>query len=124
MNTQEHFTIIPAVDFYTAAALEEGPYVGIRGGGPIYLVPLQVGIVGGVDEVVGEGLGHVLGRREERISKTCNSLQSVVNHTTNFTNPKALIEGYSEVEIAKALIEGYSEVEIAKALIEGYSEVH
>ena len=53
-------TVIPAVDFYAATALEQNTSVGLSGRLSIQLVPLQVGVVGGVDEVVGEWLCHVL----------------------------------------------------------------
>ena len=53
-------TVIPAVNLYTAASLQESSDVGISRGLSPQLVPLQVGVVGGVDEVVREWLCHVL----------------------------------------------------------------
>ena len=65
-NSQQHhqdnLTIVPAINLHTATALQEGPYVGVRGRGPSELVPFQVRVVGGVDEVVRKGLGHILGK--------------------------------------------------------------
>ena len=58
--TQFYLTVIPAVNLDTATALEEGPDVSIRGRLAPQLVSLQVGIVGGVNEVVRERLSHVL----------------------------------------------------------------
>jgi hypothetical protein len=53
-------TIIPAVNLHTAASLQEGSDIGFSGRFSTQLVPLQVGVVGGVDEIVREWLCHVL----------------------------------------------------------------
>jgi len=54
---------IPAVQLNTLAPLEEGPLVGLDGGGPLELVLHQVGVVGGGNKVVIQGLVHVLVNR-------------------------------------------------------------
>lgn len=53
-------TIVPAVNLYTPAPIKKGSDVGICRGGSPQLVSFQVRVVGGVDEVMGKGLGHVL----------------------------------------------------------------
>lgn len=53
-------TAIPAVYLYAATALEQSSHISICGGGSRQLVALKVRVVGGVDEVVGQGLRHVL----------------------------------------------------------------
>ena len=55
-----YLTVIPAVNLDTAAALEEGSDIGLSGRFTPQLISLQVGVVGGVDEVVRERLCHVL----------------------------------------------------------------
>ena len=53
-------TVVPAVNLYTATSLQESSDIGISRRLAPQLVPLQVGVVGGVDEIVREWLCHVL----------------------------------------------------------------
>ena len=53
-------TIIPAVNLHTSASLQKSSDIGFSGRFSTQLVPLQEGIVGGVDEIVREWLCHVL----------------------------------------------------------------
>ena len=53
-------TIIPAVNLHTSAPFQKNSDVRFGGRFSAQLVPLQEGIVGGVDEVVREWLCHVL----------------------------------------------------------------
>ena len=57
---QTELTIIPAVYLHTTASLQESSDIGFSGRFSTQLVPLQIGVVGGVDEVVREWLCHVL----------------------------------------------------------------
>ena len=45
---------------HTSAAGPQCPDVGLNAGGTLELVLHEVGVVGGVDEIGGEGLGQVL----------------------------------------------------------------
>jgi hypothetical protein len=52
--------MLPHADLNTSTATLESPDVSIDGTVTGDLVTNEVGVVGGVDEVLGEGLGHVL----------------------------------------------------------------
>ena len=60
MIVESFHTVVPAVNLHTTATLQESSDIGISRGLAPQLVPLQVGVVGGVDEVVREWLCHVL----------------------------------------------------------------